>query len=175
MLLWIIFLTPLLGLCCKCEEQPSVSEEYKYSDLVIQGRVLNISLVSPAQTIRMDLLDIERLKQLGSFEKAKAYLTRPLILAVKILVSKSFKGAKSGSVVTIFTTRSAGSCGYSGFSEGREFIVYGNWKNYYVGDAFQSRIRNQRIEPPNTFWTSRCSRTRPYAAKEVAELAKIAP
>lgn len=163
------------GTGCSCEEIHSVDKGYKYSDLVIQGRVLNISLVSPAQTMQMDLLDMERIKQLGSLEKAKAYLTRPLILAVKILVSRSFKGVKSGTVVTIFTTRSAGSCGYSGFSEGREFIVYGNWKNYYVGDAFQSRIRNQRIEPPNTFWTSRCSRTRPYAAKEVAELAKIAP
>lgn len=90
---------------------------------------------------------------------------------VVIEVLHGFKGANKGDVITVFTPVRTAACGYNFASVGTNYIIYAIRDNFDRNSIIQVRL--SRPYTLDTFWTSRCNRTQPYAIREITALKKL--
>ncbi|MGB0863565.1 MAG: hypothetical protein ACPG19_02995 [Saprospiraceae bacterium] len=139
---------------CSCSHSMSVLKAFQDSDVIIQGRVIDKSIIPLSQALKKNALEgaIQNPFNNSSVEVAK----------VEIRIIHSFKGVDKPTV-TIFTPISETVCGYSSFKKGEEYIIYAT-ENCFLLDESTS------VNLSNTFWTNQCSRTNFYNKREVDEL-----
>jgi hypothetical protein len=161
----LILLIILLGLvghvyACKCGEKGTIKESFKYTDLIIYGKVLSKEIVSFEEAIKKDKTkDVkEKLKidtiRLKRFESYRIY-------KLKLEVIKGYKGGEGKDTVTIFTTMNSASCGYK-FQDDKTYIIYASKRSNVDGFIFAESDKNKGLERENTYWTTICTRTTEY-------------
>lgn len=159
------------GYCCSCSDIGSTISEYNSSDLVVFGEVLSISLITPLQTIDTTKLGSEVLKDRNG-TNVSTFINHPMILAVKLKVLKSYKGAVRNQIITIFTPKSGASCGYTGFKKGESYLVFGATSSFILS-SFTNYDTFKRIDLSNCYWTSNCNRTSKVVSGDLTELDAI--
>ena len=153
----ILFLILALSIgksfACTCRTT-ELKKELRRTSSILHVKVLKIVYVSKG-----DILTDEEHKYLeDKFESEPQNLNaleRKSVTKVEIEIIDSYKGDIYASRLTIYTSMHGPSCGYFGFEEGKEFIVFLNPERLskrLFGDY------NNGINP-NRLWTNRCSRT----------------
>jgi hypothetical protein len=169
-LLLSLFITP--SFACRCDEQPTVEDSYRFHHLIVYGRVIEKTFISISETIDKDSLAIIR-ESIG-LNLDRGYpglLEAKMITKIRLLVLKSYKNLWKTDTITILTPISGASCGYTRFKEGQEYIVYGYLDNQ-MDWLFRNDVRGLgTIE--NTYWTNHCTRTTEYIQSEIIALDKI--
>lgn len=157
------------GYCCHCNELDSIITEYNFSDLVAFGEVLSISIVTPLQTIDTSKQSLNIFKNKNNSPNSPDFINSPMILAVKLKVLKAYKGTTRNQTITIFTPKRGASCGYTGFTKGRNYIVFGMTSSFFL-PAFTNYDTLKRINLSNSYWTSNCNRTSEAGCEDLAYL-----
>jgi antitoxin component YwqK of YwqJK toxin-antitoxin module len=139
---------------CSCDHSRSVLQAFHDSDLIIQGRVINKSIVPLSQALKENAFD-EATQ--NPFSNSSIDIAK-----VEVRMIHTYKGLNE-STVTIFTPISETVCGYSSFREGEEYIIYANESCFLLDQKTSSNLSN-------TFWTNQCSRTNIYTKAEADEL-----
>ena len=98
-------------------------------------------------------------------------LTEIPVTKVTIEVAKSYKGSVAQGMLTVFTPSLGIDCGFLGFREGEEYIVYANQQNDLLPLLAPQVVG---LEQPNTFWTNQCTRTKVFSQLEANELLEVA-
>lgn len=155
----------------------TTEQEYKRSDLVIQGKVIHLDTVSTSNTLMYDKKGI----RLG---KHKYSIVTETFVRVQMIVEKRFKKIINlPDTVYILTPAESDACGYPFPSWLRnpnlpnpyyQFIIYGDkWLEKKVitlrkGNRDTKQIKETLL--PDTFFTSVCRRTRSFDAEEIKRL-----
>jgi hypothetical protein len=143
----LIFLTVNKASACSCSRGARlVKHEIKRSTLVLVGKVIAIEEVNIKS---------------GAIKTGQdAYFNK-----VTLLVSKLFKGKKTGRKVVVYTGLGKGDCGFY-FRIGRQYILYGN-------NSASPFWRNKEASPKgleDACWTDICTRTQGLNSKELSAL-----
>lgn len=153
---------------CICEDPGSVAQAYRDTEIIVHGRVLQKSLVTYESSMDEKRVASIRNNFMGDDSKLKL-LKAEYIIKVDVEVLKVFKGKISEATITIFTTKTGASCGYTGFEECEDFIIYASSRSH----AFWIFDNQYGLEKNNTFWTNNCTRTAEYDVSEAKELNNI--
>lgn len=155
------------SLACKCD-QPTLTESFKRSDLILVGKVVSQELVPYSQTINPDSLTVLRAR-IKDDERLSRWMDMDYIFKVTIQIENKYKGAFADDTVVIYTAMLSASCGYR-FVIGETYFVHAYKKDpvasMFVGDD----ERNQRLGRKNTFWTTHCTRTSEYSESDALVL-----
>jgi len=143
---------------CSCQDPYPIPEAFKNTSLVIHGKVISKEFVTYAETIKSDKIKMLRAKLEGA-EKKMIDLDAQFIVKVKIKVLNSFKNNSGNKFVTVYTTRTGASCGFTHFEEGQEYIIYGSPYSY-IFSLLLGQDLNDDLEKENTYWTNHCTRTK---------------
>jgi hypothetical protein len=158
----------------------TTEQEYKRSDLVIQGKALWLDTVYTSNTLLYDRKGIK----LG---KHKYSVSLEKFVRVRMLVEKQFKTPSDlPDTVYILTPAESDACSFPFESWLRfpnlpapyyQFIIYGDkWMEKKVittkkGNRDIKQIKETLL--PNTFFTSVCRRTRSFDTEEIKRLQAI--
>jgi hypothetical protein len=134
--------------------------------------VLSISTVTPFQTIDTNKLGGNAFNDKNRNPNKPDFINSPMILAVKLKVIKGYKGATRNQTIIIFTPRSGASCGYTGFTKGKNHIVFGTARSFILS-AFTNYDTFKHIDLSNCYWTSNCNRTSEATSEDLTELDAI--
>lgn len=164
-ILLLIFILSIKAFACKCYESGTVKESVEKSDVVVHGKVVSRSYVTYRETIELgqgDSLNAILQGTINELFNSKA------ILKIVLEVKNTYKGLISTDTITIYTPRSSSACGFTGFREGEEYIIYGGNSGNY--DLFFSEETTKISTKPGTYWTNQCTRTTEYNEQEAREL-----
>ena len=167
----LLFIRIPLSHACSCLDPGTVEEAYQNTSNIIRATVLTKNLITlegtmdrkKALEIRMHYKDKQSiLEQLDSI----------LILQIHLRVNRIYKGQVRQDTVIVYTTSTSASCGYTEFETGREYLIYASSKSFIYEVLFNLKL-NERLERNNTFWTHRCTLTKPYDRVEENMLIKL--
>ncbi len=153
---------------CSCKLPGTIEEVFNTSEVIIHGKVINkcfASLESAMSPSELKILKTSLKENQGRLEHLKSQS----LIEIQILILKIFKGKIAEDLVTIYTTRSGASCGFLGFEEDRDFIIYASTKSH----AFWIFDAENDLEKEHTFWTNQCTRTSAYHTIEANALQKL--
>jgi hypothetical protein len=156
---------------CKCAYDPTITESFKGSTLVVHGRVVNKKLISFAETMRTSKAN-EVKERLKTDQQTLQLFETDYVFEIKLEVVENFKGSSIRDTLTIYTTMSSGSCGYK-FDLAKDYIVYASKKSFHYSMFLTASERKDNFEKENTYWVHRCMRTSEYHKPEANELRKI--
>ena len=151
-------------LACSCAGESTVEGEFKSSDIVLSGKVIN--------SINEWVPDSSEIKYMTEFGISIDSLDKRLIgqyfRKVQILIETLYKGKVNNDTLTIYTGMGGGDCGYH-FNVGQKYILYADSDSY-----FASFNKDQEFpDGENIYWTNICSRTQEYNRKEANTLEKL--
>gem|GEM_PF-1881863 len=119
---------------------------------MLRGRVISIAVSKNYDSLKVTN------EQVGA---VRAEIMDSPSRFVRIAVSAVYKGFISSDTVTIITSLRGASCGYS-FSTGGDYIVYATTRDETLSNFGVRR----KSSDDKTFWTHRCTRTRPWHQEE---------
>lgn len=168
--------TLLLGICghaysCKCDGSRTIKESFKGSSVIVHGRVVGKRLMSFDKTMNTTKADYVKNKLKEDKQKLQLFLS-DFVYEIRFLVKESFRGSNTGDTLTIYTTRTSGSCGYR-FDLDKEYIVYTLKKSWDYFLFLSEEEREANFERENTYWAHACTRTTEYYKSEAAELRQL--
>lgn len=164
----IIIFSVSKTIACSCEDPDTVTEAYNYTETIIRGKVIQKSFVPFESSMNQEKADSLRIKfedddqKLGLFESE-------FLIEVQIELQKVYKGELIGDTITLYTTRTNASCGFTRFEKGQDYITYASSKSH----AYFLFNTESGLEKENTLWTNHCTRTTEYNAGEAKELELI--
>ena len=168
--LWIGMICVTETAACSCYEKSPVKEAHAEADLVVVGRVVRLSYVGLAETMR----ETKRAQVASKVAPEKGHLlTGTWIAKVEMEIEQSFKGSPATGRVVVYTGRMSASCGYTQFKVGKKFVVYGRQRSDFYRLVTSDGALREGLEKPGTYWTNHCLRTTPFSAGEVAALKEI--
>ncbi len=156
----LIILGTLNSYACNCSGEGSVKGSVKYYDAVFSGRVLSKKLTTNYDSLGVVITG-------DSTQDHFKWRELPT-MAVKIEVSKMFKGRQVSDTLTILTPFNGAACGYN-FQIGQKYIIYGSiYDELPMTDTLKRRSFDRK-----TFWTHLCTRTRNWNQQEETEITEI--
>jgi hypothetical protein len=178
--LTLSLLLNLTALACSCADRLTTEQEYKRSDLVIQGRIIGADTIYSSNTLIHDKKGIKVGRHKFSIYSEK-------FLRIKMVVQKNFKSnVNLPDTIYILTSPENDACGYpfaSYLDKGvlpdsyYQYIIYGDkWAEksiikYKKGKKYIRQIKERLLE--DTFFTSRCRRTQSANEEEHKNLSKL--
>jgi len=126
--------------CCNCIGEATFKQEFKRSDVVIMGKIIDRKIIQIKDTL-MPLIKIQ-----------KAEYT--------IQATRLYKGKIKDTLIKVITGLGGGDCGFE-FMIGNEYVVYCSYENKYYE---QGNIVNKFL------YTDICRRTRLTNDKEELKL-----
>lgn len=164
----IIVLGILKTTACSCDLPHTVANAFKYTQTIVHGRVIKKSFISVENAMMKEKADSLKII-LQDDSQGLALLGAKLITEIHVKILKVYKGTLIGDTITVYTSRSSASCGFTRFIVGQEFLIYAS-SNSDVFPMFRQKIR---LEKENTFWTNYCTRTKEYDFQEALELSSL--
>lgn len=177
----ILFLSfTVTALACSCVGRPTTEEDFKRSELVIQGRIIGADTIYSSNTLYHD-------KKGTKVGRHKLSVYKEKFLRIKLLVEKNFKSISNlPDTIYILTKTESEACGYpfTPFLGDKrlpdthyKYIVYGDkWTEksiikYKKGKKDVGQIKETQLD--NTFFTSICRRTQLANEAELKSLSKL--
>ncbi len=154
---------------CKCGGPGTIKESFKYTDLIIYGKVLSKKVVRYEESIKLD--KIKDIKEKLDTLKLK-YFESSNIYKIEMEVIKNYKGENLKDTITIFTSMFSASCGYN-FQNDKTYIIYASKKCDLSVFFLPESERNKGVEKKDTYWTNICTRTTEFNKLEDEELTSI--
>ena len=156
---------------CSCSEGISIESEFKGTELIFHGNVLDIKLVSLKEAIDPNLVDsfANRLKK-GSHNHT--VFEAQTMLEVQLEVCEKISGEFQDEVITIYTNRTGASCGYTFFDLNEEYIIYAT--SSYSGMLimnFEELVGDLLDE--KMYWTYNCTRTDRFTFSHYNTLSRL--
>lgn len=168
------------ALACSCFDRPTTEEDFKHSDIVIQGRIIGVDTIYSSNTLFHD-------RKGTKVGRRKLSVYKEKLLRIKLLVEKNFKSISNlADTIYILTKTESEACGYP-FTPflGDErlpdthykYIVYGDkWTEksivkYKKGKKYVGQINETLLG--DTFFTSICRRTQLVNDEEITKLSKL--
>lgn len=166
----LIIITTGSASACKCVDEDSVNQAFRKTPQVFHGKVLSMKLVPFSETVKKEKADSIRMLLKDDKQKLDLFDLN-YIYKIEFQVLEGFKGSSTGKKVTVYTAMHSASCGYA-FELNKTYIIYA-LEEGYMKSVFMSKSEgNMDIEKHDTFWTSLCTRTRPYDDGEASLLRK---
>lgn len=167
-----VFLLRLSAEACACVPKSPVPEAYESAAAVVKAKVLSMEYISYAASMDPEKEVLVR-RNLAGKEHYLRQFDSKVINKVQVAVLKVYKGDSIPDTLTIYTHRTSGSCGFTDFKVGQDFIIYGsnsgNGFNYFnIGGV-------EGLKQENSFWAYKCSRTTPYTLEEDVLLSEETP
>lgn len=147
--LLLILLFKFQSRACSCIGESSVKEEIKQHAAVFVGTVIH------SEEIR--IIDTSYSMQQISRAEMKFWL----------VVETTYKGNELTDTVFVYTGTGGGDCGFD-FKVGQQYIVYA--ENLREEDRFERSVTNSL---KGIFYTTICTRTKPFNAQEILEIEKV--
>jgi hypothetical protein len=178
--LTLSLLLKLTALACSCPGRLTTEQDYKRSDLVIQGRIIGADTIYSSNTLFHD----KKGTKIGR-HKFSVYTAK--FLRIKLVVEKNFKSISNlPDTIYILTSSESDACGYPFtpfLGQGvlpdsyYQYIIYGDkWteksiikykkRKKYVGQIKETLLGD-------TFFTSICRRTQSVNEAELNILSKL--
>jgi hypothetical protein len=136
------------SIACSCIGVANVKEEIKKQDAVLVGTITNKEEIIIYDTLNPD------------------YAIKLIEIKYTIIVETVYKGNLKCDTAFIFTGKGGGDCGYN-FQLGQKYIVYAG--NFNPEERYKSSVSTGKR---SSFYTSICTRTRPYNEEEIEEIEK---
>ncbi|MBK8242872.1 MAG: hypothetical protein IPK88_05560 [Saprospiraceae bacterium] len=158
----ILILTYLLtliqqGIACSCVYPTEISKAFVASKTVVYGEIVELKIIKVSDSMDPDslrhYLQKEELNDLQS-----EILNSDFLIQAKLRIIELFKGEINNETLTLYTTRTGASCGFTGFEIGKQFIIYSSPNSYFFSHFYQPQ-GNRRLEKANTNWVTSCSIT----------------
>jgi len=158
-------------LACSCKGPMTINDAFNYNETIIHGKVLQKWIVSFSEAMDQDKANSLR-HAFKEDQQSLELLESDFIVRIELLVTKVFKGSLSNDTITIYTSRTSASCGFTEFEVGKDFLIYASSKSHAF--AFLN-IGNStgRLEQENTYWTNHCTRTKGFDSQEATELESL--
>ncbi len=181
--IWSAFLLPsflvLIAWClnpeaspeCSCQDPGTVEEAFLETPFIIHGKVLSQTFAHYKSAMNDSGAAILSARFQQDTQKLLLLETQMLV-KTELKVLEKFKGNIQTDTITVYTTRTSGSCGYRGFIPGAEYIVYASGKSYAFW-PFTEGAKDIHLEKENTYWTNQCTRTSAYEKSEAKALKRI--
>ena len=172
---FLVFFLILIGIksfACRCDDPGTTKEAFGYTPFIIHGRVLNKSTISFKSTMNeKTVVNLEN--SLKNDDQKLSLLNSEFILKIEVEILFDYKNNMNSDTITLFTTRTGASCGFTRFEIGQEYLIYAS-SNSYAYQIFNSKTMEGKLEKEDTYWTSHCTRTYEYNEGEAEELRKLA-
>lgn len=158
-LVLIIFLSQMhTSLACSCDAPDTVAEAFENTPFIFHSKVISKKYVTfkasmnaeGAKQLTQNIADDQRMSQM---------LDAPFVVEVQMEILERFKDTFIDKTVTLFTTRTSASCGFTRFEIGQEYIVYSSSKSYAFSLFNAATPQSTSLEKPNTYWTNHCTLT----------------
>lgn len=156
-------------LACSCKGPMKINDAFHFTETIIHGKVLQKSIVSCAMTMDQEKADSLR-HALKEDQQRLELLESDFIVRIELLVTKVFKGSLSSDTITIYTSRTSASCGFTEFKVGKDFLIYASSKSHVFHFLNKGGTSSGSLEQENTYWTNHCTRTKGFDNLEAAEL-----
>jgi hypothetical protein len=136
------------SIACSCIGEATVKEEIKRQDAVLVGTIV----------------ESEEIRIYDTLSPSKTIYR--VEIKYTLVVETVYKGRQVSDTAFIFTGSGGGDCGYN-FQLGQKYIVYAG--NFMPDERYNSPVSTENI---SSFYTSICTRTRPYNEEEIEEIEK---
>jgi len=170
-LIFLIFLIQVKpAISCACKYPTEINAAYDYANTVAYGEVVQLKIIKVRDSMDQDSLIHYKLNELTGFQLE--VLNSDYIVEAKLKIKELFKGDVQEDTLTLYTTRTAGSCGYTRFLIGVDYLVYAS-SSSYAFYKFQELNRKGRFEKQHTKWVTRCSITEEFDKDHFSKLQKL--
>jgi len=157
-------------LACSCTYPTEVPKAFDASHTIIYGEIVDLQIVKVSESMDRDSLEQFMINDLTKFPSET--LNADFLIKVKIKKNEILKGSTKQDTITLYTTRTGASCGFTRFKIGQEYIVYSSPKSYFFSN-FYSPQKSRKLEKKNTYWVTNCSITSEFDNKHLSELKKV--
>lgn len=169
----IVFIAALTGISntmdCRCEDPGTVKEAFAYTEAIFHGKVISKEFITYE-----DSMEPEKAVKVKEFYKEDQqkieWLQARFIIKLELELINTFKGKILTDTLTLYTTRTGVSCGFTRFDINQDYIVYASSKSYAYWPFGGYGETASNLERPNTYWTNHCTRTCEYNKLEESEL-----
>lgn len=158
----ILILTYLISLiqqviACSCSYPTEISKAFATSKTVVYGEIVELKVVKVSDSMEPDSLRhyIQK-EELNNYQSE--ILNTDFLIQAKLRIIELFKGEINNDTLTLYTTRTGASCGFTGFEIGKQFIIYSSPNSYFFSNFYRPQ-GNRRLEKANTNWVTSCSIT----------------
>lgn len=169
-ILLVIIMTNASAYACKCVDVDSVQQAFRKTTRVFHGKIISKTLVPFSETVKTEKADSIRMLLKDDKQKRDLFDLN-YIYKIEFQVLEGFKGTDTGEKVIIYTAMHSVSCGYA-FQLNKTYIIYALEENYMKSVFMSASEGRTDIEKRDTYWTSLCTRTRPYHDREASQLRK---
>jgi hypothetical protein len=158
----ILILTYLLtliqqGIACSCRYPTEISKAFVTSKTVVYGEIVELKVVKVSDSMDPDsLLQYFQKEELNNNQSE--ILNSDFLIQAKLRIIELFKGEIAKDTLTLYTTRTQASCGFTGFEIGKQFIIYSSPNSYFFSNFYPPQS-TRRLEKANTNWVTSCSIT----------------
>lgn len=134
---------------CTCNEEKTVKQAVEHADFVAIVKVIDVT---------NELLTPRKNKE--PYKTISAYKFR-------VVTETRFKGVVSKDTVIIYSPP-PGECSFC-MEPGKTYIIYGNKHSFY----HRKYKAANPLKGKNTWWTDKCTRTKPYDENEVKAIKNL--
>lgn len=172
-ILIVTFLLTLVqqGIACSCNYPKEISKAFATTETVVYGEVVELKITKVSDSMDPDSLR-QHLQTEELTETQSEMLGADFLIEAKLKIIELFKGEVYGDTLTLYTTRTGASCGFTRFRIGKQYIIYSKTNSYFFSN-FYSHQRYRRLERLNTSWVSSCSISSEFSEDHFNELKKI--
>lgn len=157
---------------CNCNNQIStISNSYRYSDLIFSGVVKKIEIVPLKKVISEVAIKNILSDSTNKSDCVKKVLNTMKIIQATFKKTEVFKGDTSFSSIKISTPLDENQCSFKTFKKGEKFTVYAS-QNKSCDIYFLSTYEDNKLflNPTYKYWTNQCKRTRISSEMELDSL-----
>jgi hypothetical protein len=158
------------SLACSCTYPTEVPKAFEASHTIVYGEIVELQIVKVSESMDRDSLEQFMINDLTKFQSET--LNADFLIKVKIKKKEILKGSTEQEIITLYTTRTGASCGFTRFEIGREYIVYASPKSYFFSN-FYSPQKNRKLEKQNTYWVTNCSITSEFDQEHLTAIKAV--
>ena len=165
-----ILIIPGQSLACNCNYPTEVPKAYKANHTIVYGEIDELEIVKVSESMDRDSLEKFMKNDLIKFQSET--LNADFLIKVKIKKKEILKGSIEQDVITLYTTRTGASCGFTRFETGKKYIVYASPKSYFSSNFYSPR-KSRELEKQNPYWVTNCSITSEFDQKHLTALKAV--
>lgn len=155
---------------CSCNYPTEVEQAFEVSHTIVYGEIVELSIVKVSESMDKDSLEYFKQNNLTNFQIET--LNADFLIRAKLKKTEILKGIIKQDTITIFTTRTGASCGFTRFRVGKEYIVYASPNSYFFSN-FYTPQSNRKLEKQNSYWVTSCSITSEFEQEHLSELRDV--
>ncbi len=158
------------SLACSCNYPTEVKNAYEVSHTIVYGEIVELAVVKVTDSMDSDSLKLFLQNDLTKFQTET--LNAEFLIRAKLKKKETLKGYIKQDTITMFTTRTGASCGFTKFRIGKEYIIYASPNSYFFSN-FYSPQRKRKLELKNTYWVTSCSITSEFEQEHLTKLKNV--